>query len=235
MSNNTFQETRWSQVVLASSNDPATSGAALETLCERYWRPIYAILRSRGKSAHEAEDLTQEFFFRLLQSNSLGRAHSSLGRFRSFLLGALDHFLIDQMRKDNAQKRGGGRILGGLNFAEAEECLLNEPDSTLTPEEVYDRQWAAALLQRAFDGLKQEFHKAGQDDKFSAFKPFLASDAADGTSYDAVAARLLISRGAVSKAVQRMRNRYRQLVRMEVADTVSQASDLEVELAELFR
>jgi len=228
-----FVETRWSQVNLAGAKNLSGSHEALEKLCQTYWRPIYSFLRRKGKLPHEAEDFTQDFFLHLLRKDSIPRANPARGRFRSFLLGVLQHFLVDTHRKDSAQKRGAGKILKNVDFTEAEDPYLVAPDSSLTPDQVYDQQWAATLLQQALGGLRKEFEEAGQLVKFEAFRPFLSEEAADG-AYDAVAAQFGMSRGAVSKSVQRMRLRYQKLVRQEVADTVVQAEDVEAELIDLF-
>lgn len=229
-----FTETRWSQVVLAAEKDSEGSRLALERLCQTYWGPIYGFLRRKGKRPHDAEDLTQDFFLRLLKSDAIAGADRMKGRFRTFLLGALSHFLIDETRKQTAQKRGGGNLLAGVEFSEAEERYREVPDPGWTPEQVYDQQWAATLLSRGFEGLRKEFTTAGQEDRFNHFKVFLAEEAKDG-AYDPIASELRMSRGAVSKAVQRMRIRYHQLVRQEVADTVTRTSEVETELVELFQ
>jgi RNA polymerase sigma-70 factor (ECF subfamily) len=205
----------------------------LEELCQSYWQPIYGFLRRKGFSPHDAEDLTQQFFLRLLKGDSLARADRSKGRFRTFLLGALQHFLADEFRKSSAQKRGGPELTLAVNFHEAEERYLEEPDSNLTPEQMYDRRWAASLLQRAFESLSSEFESAGMRGRFDRFKTLLANEPAEG-EYERLGSELGMTRRAVGAAVYRMRQRYRQLVRGQVADTVAQSSEIDSELAELF-
>ena len=228
-----FPDTRWSKVVLAGSGDSGRAQQALEQLCQSYWQPIYGFLRRKGYPPHDAEDLTQQFFFRLLQRNSVANADRAKGRFRNFLLGALDHFLTDEFRKGAAQKRGGSSMPLAEDFTEAEERYLQEPAPNLTPEEMYDRRWAALLLQRAFEGLAAEFEAVGQRARFDALKTFLATQPEDG-EYDRVAQQLNMTPRAVSAAVYRLRQRYRQLVRDQVADTVEASDEIDAELVQLF-
>jgi RNA polymerase sigma-70 factor (ECF subfamily) len=219
--------------MLAGERESAASRQALEQLCQSYWQPIYGFLRRKGFSPHDAEDLTQQFFVRLLKGDSMARADRSKGRFRTFLLGALQHFLTDELRKSTAQKRGGPNLPFAANFREAEERYLEEPDPNLTPEQMYDRRWAAGLLQIAFQSLSSEFESAGMRARFDRFKVLLASEPAEG-EYERLAGELGMTRRAVSAAVYRMRQRYRQLVRGQVADTVAQSTEIDSELAQLF-
>ena len=228
-----FPDTRWSQVVLAGEGESAVSRQALEQLCQSYWQPIYGFLRRKGFSPPDAEDLTQQFFLRLLERDSVARADRSKGRFRTFLLGALQHFLADEYRKSSAQKRGGPNLPLAVNFQEAEERYLEEPDPNLTPDQMYDRRWAASLLQRSFESLSSEFESAGMRARFNLFKAFLANEPAEG-EYERLGSELGMTTRAVGAAVYRMRKRYRQLVRGQVADTVAQATEIDLELAELF-
>ena len=220
-------------MILAGEGESAVSRQALEQLCQSYWQPIYGFLRRKGYAPHDAEDLTQQFFLRLLKGDSLARAERSKGRFRTFLLGALHHFLADEFRKSSAQKRGGTNLPFVANFREAEERYSEEPDPNLTPEQMYDRRWAAGLLQIAFQSLSSEFESAGMRARFDRFKVLLASEPAEG-EYERLAGELGMTRRAVSAAVYRMRQRYRQLVRGQVADTVAQSTEIDSELAQLF-
>ncbi len=228
-----FPDTRWSQVSEAGHGERAAAGQALEQLCRSYWLPIYSFLRRKGYSPHDAEDLTQQFFVRLLQSNSVASADRSKGRFRTFLLGALHHYLTDEYRKMSAQKRRGALLPFSVDFAEAEATYAQVPDPDLTPEQLYDRRWGEALLGLAFDQLAAEFSAAGQDRRFEQLKPFLASQPAEG-KYDQLAAQMHMTARAVGTAVYRMRQRYRELVRRQVADTVAQADDVDAELHHIF-
>jgi len=220
-------------VILAGEGESAVSRQALEQLCQSYWQPIYGFLRRKGFSPPDAEDLTQQFFLRLLERDSVARADRSKGRFRTFLLGALQHFLADEYRKSSAQKRGGPNLPLAVNFQEAEERYLEEPDPNLTPDQMYDRRWAASLLQRSFESLSSEFESAGMRARFNLFKAFLANEPAEG-EYERLGSELGMTTRAVGAAVYRMRQRYRQLVRGQVADTVAQAGEIDAELAQLF-
>ena len=219
--------------MLAGEGESAVSLQALEQLCQSYWQPIYGFLRRKGCAPHDAEDLTQQFFLRLLKGDSLARADRSKGRFRTFLLGALQHFLADEFRKSSAQKRGGPKLPLAVSFQEAEERYLEEPDPNLTPEQMYDRRWAAGLLQHAFESLLSEFESAGMRARFDRFKVLLANEPAEG-EYERLASELGMTTRAVGAAVYRMRQRFRQLVRRQVADTVVQSSEIDAELAQLF-
>jgi RNA polymerase sigma factor (sigma-70 family) len=229
-----FAETRWSQILLAGQGSPRQSNKAKETLCVIYWSPIYSFLLRKGHTHHDAEDLTQQFFVRLLESDAFSNADRAKGRFRSFLLGALKHFLVDEARKTSTQKRGGKISFVPIGVSDSEQGRLLEPDPGLTPEQAYDRRWAATLLDLAFQRLREDFAEADQLNRFEALKSFLSEDAGAG-DYDRVSRQLGITPKAVGMAVHRLRQRYRQLVRQEVADTLVDASDVEEELRDLFR
>lgn len=227
-----FTETRWSKVMLAGQRDSDLSRQALETLCARYWFPIYSFIRRKGSSPHDAEDLTQQFFMRLLESNAFSNADPSKGRFRSFLLGALKHFLADDNRKASSQKRGGKIVFTAFEIADEEGWHLLDP--SLTAEAAYDRRWATTVLDLAFQRLRADFEAADQLDRFEALKSFLSKEATSG-DYAQVAGQLKLTPKAVGVAVHRLRHRYRELVRSEVADTLADPNQVEEELRELFR
>jgi len=222
--------------VLLAARQDGSAGAheALERLCTRYWPSIYGFLRRRGWGAPDAEDLTQEFFAGLLHENAFVRADPTRGRFRNFLLGALQRFLAGQHRRNGARKRAGGKLVLALDFAAVEECYLNEADPGLTPEEVFDRRWAATVLEAAYADLELEFRAAGQTERFAELRRFLSIDATDA-DYDAIAVRLALKPKAVSAAVCRLRERYRELVRRTVLATVSGPEEIDPEFRELFR
>ncbi|MDC0325556.1 sigma-70 family RNA polymerase sigma factor [bacterium] len=226
-----FTETRWSLVTLASDKGSRGSREALAKLCEDYWHPIYSFLRRKGHNPHDAEDLTQQFFVRLLTKSAFASADRTKGRFRNFLLGALKKFAIDEYRRSTSLKRGG-KVLP-FDLEEAEKSYRDEPDSSLTPEQVYDRRWSAKLLDAAYIRLLTEFQAAGQTDRFEKLKEFLSCKAASG-DYDRVGNQLNITAQATKKAVHRMRQRYRQLVRAEVSETLEDNADLETEFNYLF-
>lgn len=230
-----FTATRWTEVALAGDpNGSAVAREALEKLCARYWPAVYGFLRRKNHSPADAADLTQGFFAALVEENAFARADRSKGRFRSFLLGALQRFLADENRRAGAKKRGGGASMLRLDFQDMEESYLVEADPALTPDQVYDRQWASAILDSAFQDLRMEFHEAGQIARFDSLKRFLSEEAADG-DYNAIAARLGLSVKSVSSAVARLRERYRALVRRAVFATVCRAEEVDCEFSELFQ
>lgn len=228
-----FATTRWSVVLLAGHPSAPEASAALEKLCRTYWYPVYAFVRWQGNRPEDAQDLTQEFFARLLSKNFFALADPEKGRFRSFLLSALKYFLADQRDKANAEKRGGGRAVFSLNDAQAEERYLEEPATDLTPERIFDRRWAMTLLDQALQLLRAEFSAAGKSRQFDLLRPFLAEETI-ASSYDPVAAELQTSPKTIAVAVFRLRGRYRELVRAEIAKTVAADTDVDNELRALF-
>lgn len=230
-----FTATRWTQVSLAANQDGGLgSRQALEHLCARYWPAIHGYLRRKGCAAADAEDLAQGFFAQLLEENALARAERAKGRFRNFLLGALHRFLADAARSNSAQKRGRNKVVLALDFADVEQCYLAEADPGLSPEEIYDRRWAAAVLETAFADLQAEFRAAEQSARFEDLKRFLSEEGSD-VEYEAAAARLGLRPKAVSAAVCRLRERYRELARRAVLATVSGPEEIDPEFRELFR
>jgi RNA polymerase sigma factor (sigma-70 family) len=229
-----FTNTHWSRVRLAADPAEKTRAAeALESLCRTYWYPLYAYVRRCGKNPDEAQDLTQEFFSLLLQRNDFARADPSKGRFRSFLLTAMNHFLSSEWRKAKAIKRGGQCTFLSLDGQAAEERYRYEPVSELTPEMVYERRWALTLFDRALARLEEEWGAAGKKAHFEAFRPFLFCPAGE-VKYGSVAASLGMSTGAVAASVFRVRQRCSELIRDEIAQTVTTVSELEEDLRYLF-
>jgi RNA polymerase sigma-70 factor (ECF subfamily) len=225
-----FVTTRWS-VVLAAGTDLSSSGAreALTTLCETYWYPLYAFLRSRGYPAEDAQDLTQAFFARLLEKDTIGHADPARGRFRSFLLAALKNFAANEHDRGFAKKRGGGSQIVSLESGRAEDRFKLEPPSDETPETVFDRRWALTLLDRVMSRLKAEARQAGKTSSFDGLQTYLTGDQPQLT-YAQTASELGISEGAAKVAVHRLRRRFRDLVRDEIAQTVSSPEEIEDEL-----
>jgi len=219
--------------MLAGLADSELSRGALESLCARYWFPIYSFIRRKGWSPHDAEDLTQQFFARILEKNALANADRTKGRFRNFLLGALVHFLSNESRKERTRKRGGGQRPITIDLSTGEERYLQEPDPNLTPEECYDRMWAATLLETAYERLQDEFQQAGQQDRFDHLKAFLGKHQTQ-SDYQETAEKLNMTPKSVQGAVFRLRQRYRQLLRTEVAETVTLTEEIEKELNQLF-
>jgi len=228
-----FRTTHWSLVLAAGQGDASGQVAALDQLCRTYWYPIYVYVRREGHAAHDAQDLTQEFFARLLRLHSLDTVAPDKGRFRTFLLASLKHFLADAHDAAQAAKRGGGQRVISLDALAAEQRYLLEPITEDSPEVLFDRRWALSLLEQSLTRLRDEYQAAEKTRHFEQLKPFLQSPATDG-EYDRVAAQLDLSPGAVAVAVHRMRQRYRDLVRAEIAHTVTSQEELADELRHLF-
>jgi RNA polymerase sigma factor (sigma-70 family) len=226
-----FATTRWS-VVCAAGRDDSAAGAALAALCETYWYPLYAFLRRRGCSREEAEDVTQAFFARLLERGWVRSADRDRGRFRTFLLTALTRFLAKERDKNHAAKRGGGRARLSLDFEAGETRYSLEPADEQTPDRLFERRWALTVLDRVLGRLEEEHgDEPGRAAKFAALKPLMTS--ADAAPYAEVGAALGMSEGAVKVAVHRLRKRYKELLREEVAQTLSDPAAVEQELADL--
>lgn len=225
-----FPTTQWTLVRVASGTSSNHSQAALATLCETYWYPLYACLRKRGASTDDAQDLTQGFLAYVIEKGALARADPARGRFRSFLLASLTHFTTNEHDRAVARKRGGP--LPDLDVAEARYQL--EPHSDLTPERLFERRWALTLLSRVLARLRQEFGAAGKEPTFDVLKRWLTGNGGDA-SYREIAARLGLSEPAVRVAVHRMRRRYQALLRDEVSRTVATPRDVEGEIEYLRR
>ena len=228
-----FVTTRWTVVLTAGRSDSTHARDALAQLCQTYWYPLYAYVRRRGHSPEDAEDLTQEFFARLLEKDSLAHITRDKGKFRSFLLTAMNHFLVDEWKRAQAQKRGGAQVVS-LDAGEAETRYRHEPVDPLTAERIYERNWALALLDAVFLRLQREYEAAGKGALFGEIK-FCLTGERSAVPYVELAERLKMPENTVKTAVHRLRQRYRELLRAEVADTVSSADEVEAELRELFR
>src|SRR5687767_14609044 len=215
-----FQTTHWSLVVSAGDRQSARSDEALARLCTDYWPPLYAYIRRSGHSLHAAQDLTQEFFARLLEKNFFQSADRERGRFRSFLLGAVKHFLSNQKKAARAQKRGGGKPLLSLDFRSAESAYQTDPADSQTPDRLFEQQWALLLLDRILQRLADEFAAKGKPQQWVVLREFLTAGM-DHRPYADAAAELGMSEAAVRMAVHRLRKRYRQLLRDEIAQTVA--------------
>ena len=224
-----FATTHWSLIQAARDGSSAEARQALDRLCRIYWQPVYAFTRRSGATPEDARDLTQSFFADLLADNSVFRADPQKGRFRSFLLGALKHFLSDQRTRVAAIKRGGDCECVPLDAALAESRYGAVPSTTATPDREYDRAWALTVLDRALARLREEFVLSGRGPLFDGLKGFLTGDKA-GSGYQDTAARLRITVGAAKMNVTRMRHRFRALVRQELTHTVLTSAELEEEL-----
>jgi len=228
-----FVTTHWSVVLAAGRSDTTRAQAALEQLCRNYWQPLYAYVRRTGHSREEAEDLTQEFFARLLAHNSVAQADPARGRFRSFLLSSLKHFLANEWDRAHAQKRGGGAQLIPLAFDTAETRWAQPIAPGDTPDQAFDRQWALALLEAVLGRLRREYRDAGREGMFLRLKDTLSGGRAE-IPYRELGAKLGMSEGAVKAAAHRLRQRYRELLREEIANTVASPEEVEEELKHLF-
>ncbi|MHC1762723.1 MAG: RNA polymerase sigma factor [Verrucomicrobiia bacterium] len=227
-----FPQTEWSLVLEAGRARAGEGSEALERLCRIYWPAIYAFLRHHGHSPPDAQDLTQSFVLNLLRRQSLANAEPAKGRFRSFLLGALKYFLADENRKLHAQKRIESHIAFSLDGVDPEQVVLTLATNA-TAEDVFDRQWAYSLLDRGVNRLRQEHTAAGKLNEFELLKPLLTTEPSPG-EYATLAARLRISSDNVAVRVHRLRQRFRDCVRSDVAKTVSNPNELEQELRDLF-
>jgi len=223
-----FTTTHWSAVLAAGQGESPRAAQALETLCRTYWYPLYAYVRRQGHSPEDAQDLTQDFFAHLLAKGFPRGAAPERGKFRSFLLASLRHLLVDQHRHADAAKRGGGQRTVSLDESRAEERFRLEPQHELTPEKIYEREWAMTLLERAQSRLREEYVAAGNAELHDRLKGFpLAEKGA--SSFQQAATKLGMTESALKSAVHRMRARYRQLVREEVAHTVADPAEVNEE------
>jgi RNA polymerase sigma-70 factor (ECF subfamily) len=227
-----FRTTHWSQVLEAGHASSPNAGAALEILCRTYWYPIYVYVRRQGHNPHDAEDLTQEFFSRLLRLNSLEAVAPHRGKFRTFLLVSLKHYLADAWDAQKALKRGGGARIFSLDDDTAEERYQLEATAEAPPDVAFERRWLLTVLEQAMTRLRQEYTASGKLRQFEAFKDLLTNPTPDG-EYDRLAVELAITPGAIAVAMHRLRHRYRDLVRAEIANTVSNAEELAEELRHL--
>lgn len=227
-----FATTHWSIVLAAGANELPGAKAALEQLCRTYWYPLYAFLRRDGKDKETAEDLTQGFFERLLRLNSLTEVQREKGKFRSFLLASLKQFMFDEQDKAGALKRGGGQSIFSLDDTTNEDRYQHEPVDDLDPEKLYERRFAMTLLAQAKARLKEEYSGAGKAVLYERLNVLLSAEP-NNPLYAQVAAELGRAEGTVKSDVSRMRKRYRQLVRAEVANTVADPAEVDEEIHHL--
>ncbi len=224
-----FQTTHWSVVLAAGQLVTPQAEAALETLCRIYWYPLYAYVRRQGHPPEDAQDLTQEFFARLLEKEFLKFADQARGRFRSFLLKSLQHFLVNEWVRGQAQKRGGGQQILPLDEESAERIYQQEPSASLAAQSLYDKRWAVTLLDRAMERLGADYAAAGKRDVFDHLKHLLLTEGS-GEIYHEAAHQSGLSEGAVKVAVHRLRQRFRAAVRAEIAQTVATPEKVDEEL-----
>ncbi len=227
-----FETTQWSVVLAAAGDSSPQAATALEKLCQIYRYPLYAFIRRQGRNPHDAEDLTQAFFAHFIQGKCFRLACPERGRFRSFLLASLKHFLTNEWERGRAQKRGGGATLVSLDDVGAEERYLFEPATDLTPDKLFDRRWAIAVMDQALQFLKEEHAQAGKQQQFELLAPFLSGDPQAG-EYERISTNLGSTPNNVAVTVHRLRLRYREVIRERVAQTVTTVVELEEEMRHL--
>lgn len=228
-----LDSTCWSVVLAAAGTDSRLRAEAMESLCGRFWFPLYGYVRTHVADASTAQDLTQEFFAQLLEKNGLTTVDPQRGRFRWYLLAALKHFLSNDRKRQRAQKRGGERTIFSLDFKDAEDCYSREISDPMTPDKWFDRQWAKAVTDSAFERLRASLECRGKLHHFEALTPLLAGST-PAYSYEKAAKELGISAGAVRIAVSRMRQLYRDFVRETIAETVADPGEIDEEIRQLF-
>lgn len=225
--------THWSVVLGAAGESSPEAGAALERLCRIYWPPVYSYVRRQGFDAHEAQDLTQDFLCRLITRRELPKANPEKGRFRYFLLLRLKHFLVNEWERLRAEKRGGGAVVISLDALAAEQRYALEPAHETTPERLFERRWALTVLENALVRMRAEWTADGRAESFDELKAFLAADGS-ADSYEELGRRLGVAAGALRVTVHRLRQRWRELVRSEIAQTVAGPGEVEAEMRHLF-
>jgi RNA polymerase sigma-70 factor (ECF subfamily) len=221
--------TQWSRVLEARDGQDSQARRALEDLCQIYWRPLYAFIRRQGYDPEAAHDLTQAYFTELLAKHYLQAVDPSAGRFRSFLLASLRHFLSHQRDRERALKRGGGTVSISLDTETAESRLVIEPADQLTPEHVFELQWAWTVLERSLDRLRQAAVSSGRADQFTLLQPYLTEEV-NQPPYRDVASELGMTEGAVRTAVHRLRSSFGAMLRAEIAETVADPADVDDEI-----
>ncbi|HEX3719299.1 MAG TPA: sigma factor [Verrucomicrobiae bacterium] len=227
-----FTTTHWSLVINAGEVGSEQAHKAIAQLCQIYWYPLYAYVRRQGYDIHQAQDLTQEFFARLLAGKGFSGLDRQRGRFRAWLLASMEHFLAKEWRDAHRQKRGGGVSFLSLDAMEPEERYRLEPTDQLSADRIYERRWALTVLEIALQRLRDEFAAADKLELFETLRPTLTSIAQEGV-YDRMAAQLNMTKATVTVAVSRLRKRYGEILREQVAQTVAEADDVDEELRHL--
>ncbi|MGA2246060.1 MAG: sigma-70 family RNA polymerase sigma factor [Verrucomicrobiota bacterium] len=228
-----FRSTHWSVVLAAGDSQSAETGNALEKLCRAYWYPLYAFVRRQGWNEHDSQDLTQGFFAYLLEKKGVARADPAKGKFRSFLLASLTNFLNNERDKRQRLKRGGGVEIVSLDLEAGEARYRAEPATVDSPERIFERHWAQAVVEQAAGRLQAEFRAAGQGERYEVLKNFLMGDS-QTCQYTDAAAQLGISVSAVTSAIHRLRGRFREVFHEEIANTLDRPEQAEEEIRHLF-
>lgn len=234
MGSNEFPMTRWSVVLSARGGDETKVRAALSELCEAYWLPLYGFARRTGKSAEDAEDLTQAFFARLIEKDLFSKANAERGKLRSFLLGTFKNFLSDEWDKSRALKRGGGKTIISMDATEAEERFAMEPADEESPDRCFEKRWALVVLDRVMRAIRNHYVESGKGEVFEELHQYLAPESG-GQTYRKSAEVLGLSENAARVAVFRMRQRYAKELRAQIAETVSGEDEVADEIDFLFR
>ncbi len=227
-----FATTHWSVVLAAGDSASPQHEQALSRLCQAYWFPLYAYLRRRGHDRHQAEDWTQAFFVQMLDKRRLSGVSPKPGKFRSFLLTSLKNFVANEIDRARAQKRGGSHTILSLNFGNAENQYVLEPAHQMSPEKLFEKSWALTVLKQAMNQLEAEFASLNKQRLFDHLRVYLVAET-DAIPYRDVAAQLRMTEGAVKTAVHRLRSRYRELLRYEVAQTVATQEQIDEEISDL--
>ena len=228
-----FATTHWSLVISAGTTDADDSRSALEWLCQAYWMPLYGYVRRRVTDANDAQDLTQAFFERLLDKNYLAEADPNRGRFRAFLLTSFKHFLANEWDKKKTAKRGGRQRILSLDYEAGESWHASLTSDETDAELLFERQWANTVLTRVMQRLEREQERAGHARQFAILKSFIAGRS-EGTSIAKAASELAMKEAAARMAVSRLRDRYREILRAEIAETVTSPEDVDAEISHLF-
>jgi RNA polymerase sigma factor (sigma-70 family) len=224
-----FVTTHWSVVLEAKGNDSTRASEALEKLCRIYWRPLYAFIRRSGYNAADAQDLTQEFFLRLLSKDYLQHLRDQRGKFRSFLLTFVKHFLSDERDRASAQKRGGGQAVLSLDDTSGEELYVAETANRLSPDQLFERSWAQTVLNQALRRLSEEHYASGKGSLFEKLKDVQPGEHGP-LSYAQLGAEIGMTEAAIKSAVHRLRQRHREILREEIAHTVTRVEDVDDEI-----
>ena len=227
-----FRSTHWSVVIDAAHADSSHRQVALSTLCQTYWYPLYSFVRRQGRNPHEAEDLTQDFFARLIEKNGLASVRPENGRFRSFLLASLKNLLANDWDRNHTAKRGRQYAIVSWEDQSAEDRYQREPSHDATPEKVFEQSWALTVIDTVLHQLRSEYSEASKAPIFEAMHSYLEGDGAN--SYAEIAEKLNMTEGAVKMAVLRLRENFRNRLRSEIAQTVANAGEIDEELRHLF-
>ncbi|SKB00625.1 RNA polymerase sigma-70 factor, ECF subfamily [Prosthecobacter debontii] len=228
-----FPTTQWTLIYRVAHEDPQVREHALSEICELYWPPVYAFIRSRGYAPHDAEDLTQGFFAKILTRNDLARADMQTGKLRSYLLTAIKNHLNTEYRRDESLKRGGGKIILSLNREAAESrCLIPEPIDELNPEKVFERQWTITIMESVVTSLEALYASKNQTQLFEALKPYIITSTEQPPQAE-IAHRLGMTESAIRVSIHRMRQRYAELLRQIVHSTLEQGEDVDAEISHM--